>query len=277
MADLKKNEQNNKPGHSIYEQQDENEQIKNRTKWKKYVARIILIIFILFCAIQILFWSCDQCREKSILCCIRESNDKWVQYIRSLPTDEEMIEHFQKHRADFEHLAKLYREDISIGADEFTISQTMSYMKNGRIVQISNHKKNSAEPIMERVNVYAMYHDSVLWFPPDPYSDEAKQSRKEFPYKFWSEQGRRLGGVVFYYSHAPVIRFKNMEYVVKKYYFTPFPPHIKRNTIYGDLLSLPDGDWLQLYSNLNKFPSTLEKLTCVCKQIEPQWFIKMCQ
>lgn len=257
--------------------QDENVPVRNKSKWQKYIIRALLILFLLICATQVLLWNCNQCEEKTILCCIRETNDTWIQYIRSLPTDEEMIEHFQKHRADFEHLAKLYREDMSIGADEFTMSQTMSYMKNGRLVQISNHKKNAAEDVMKRINVYALYDDGELWFPPDPYSEEAKQYRKDFHYKFWSEQGRRLVGVNFYYGHAPVIRFENNEYVVKKYYYTPFPPHIKHNTKYGDLLYFPDGNWLRLYDNLNNYPPTLEKLTCVCKQIEPQWFIKMCQ
>ncbi|MEW6112143.1 MAG: hypothetical protein AB1664_08445, partial [Thermodesulfobacteriota bacterium] len=59
------------------------------------------------CKGEVGFWS-------KLWCGVAETYQDDAPYLRRLPTDEEMIAHFQKHRADFERLVQIYREDPNL-------------------------------------------------------------------------------------------------------------------------------------------------------------------
>ena len=84
-------------------------------------------------------------------------------YFRSLPSDEEMIENFRKHRADFEHLVTRYREDLSVPTHFYALVPTPEI-----------------KAMMQRISVTKVFGDAVVWMPPDPYSkDPDFQERKQ--------------------------------------------------------------------------------------------------
>lgn len=179
---------------------------------------------------------------------------------RVLPSDEEMIAHFHRHRADFERLIQIYREDPSLPNRFGMVSQPTPEM----------------ETITKRINVNWPTSDWTVWLPPDPYSEEARRVTKalQLDRKIHrgDVEGRKFSGVRIGYAHLPVRRFdKNMPEVFKGYYYTPFAPQIEN----GMLKKPVGGEWS--YPSLNTYPSRLITGDCVYRQFEPQWFIRMCQ
>jgi hypothetical protein len=77
---------------------------------------------------------------------------------RFLPNDQEMIDHFLRHREDFERLVQIYRED--------------PYLPNRS--GIVWEPTPEIEAIMKRINVDILRTDWCVWLPPDPYSEDAK-------------------------------------------------------------------------------------------------------
>jgi hypothetical protein len=62
------------------------------------------------------------CRDETgflrkLMCGASETYDKYAAYLRSLPSDEEMIANFHKYRPEFERLVRTYREDMSVPTD----------------------------------------------------------------------------------------------------------------------------------------------------------------
>jgi len=55
---------------------------------------------------------------RKLWCGITGTYEDDAPFFRSLPSDEEMIANFRKHRADFERLVQIYREDLSVPNDE---------------------------------------------------------------------------------------------------------------------------------------------------------------
>jgi hypothetical protein len=120
---------------------------------------------------------------------------------RTLPTDEQMIEHFRKHRADFDKLAQHYSRFP--GADP-----TPELMA-----------------LMDRINVTRVSHDMVTWVPTDssPHDDS-----------------RRYSGVVLHYGHPGVRKFDDyLSSVNKLYYYTPFPAPVEDGRLCRPYPSLP--------------------------------------
>jgi hypothetical protein len=120
---------------------------------------------------------------------------------RTLPTDEQMIEHFRKHRADFDKLARHYSRFP--GADP-----TPELMA-----------------LMDRINVTRVGYDMVKWVPTDssPHDDS-----------------RRYSGVVLHYGHPGVRKFDDyLSSVNKLYYYTPFPAPVEDGRLCRPYPSLP--------------------------------------
>ncbi len=189
-----------------------------------------------------------------------------LEILRFPPSDEEMIDHFRRHRADFERLVQIYREDPHLP----TRSSGIVWEPTPEI-----------EAIMKRINVDILRTDWCVWLPPDPYSEDAKTQRETLQLGRKIHRGdaeaRQYSGVLLRYAHPPVRRRGDLvEYfsrVSKGYYYTPFPPKIERGR-----LKKPFGcgaAWIS--PTLNLFPSELSSGTCVYRQFEPQWFIEMCQ
>jgi len=175
--------------------------------------------------------------------------------LRFLPSDEEMVAHFQRHRADFERLVQLYREDP----------------RRGVMIKPTREMKT----IMKRIKVNGIAPDQRIWLPPDPYSGQARREIETLRLRRKADRGdpeaRKFGGVILDYTPEPVIRLKNLSYVAKEYYYTPLVPKVE-----GGLLKTPDVNW-RIFPTLNRYPPDLWAMQCAYRQFEPQWFIRMCE
>jgi hypothetical protein len=195
------------------------------------------------------------------ICGLSHTYDEYAPYFRFLSSDEKMIRNFHKHRADFEQLVKIYREDFSIPTRLYILDTTPE-----------------VAAILKRSNVQGVVGDWILWIPPDPYSKEAREAmlkilyRKKLQHRFTSLEDRAYSGVIIAYSYFKVMRLYNGSKVSKDYYYIPFVPKIKNG-----YLATPIGDPLQIFPTLNTYPQSLRIERCVARQIEPQWFIRMCQ
>jgi hypothetical protein len=192
-------------------------------------------------------------------CAISEMYKEDAQYFRFLPSDETMIAHFQKHRADFERLVQIYQEDQS---------------PPDPVSPWSWKPTPQARAIMERIGVSWMTGDrSMIWVTPDPYSKEAGDKARTFDSKDRPET-RKFTAILFGYDHAPVKRLNEYLSQVKKYYY--YIP-VVQNTKNGFLTASSRRE--EVFPTLNTYPPDLGigDSPCAYRQFELQWFIKMCQ
>jgi hypothetical protein len=197
--------------------------------------------------------------------------DSFVPYFRRLPTDEEMVANFHKHRGDFERLARIYREDpIPVNSLGYVLPTP------------------EIQAVMERINVVHGNTDYVVWIPPDPYADwvrpdpysgpnEFEQERSRFKLKcdFPCRESRKYSGVVLT-SGPGVVKSLTYNRIKKSYYYTPFPPKIidGRLVVPATLLTGGSGG---IYPTLTKLPAGFKSGDAIYRQIEPHWYIMMYQ
>lgn len=177
--------------------------------------------------------------------------------IRSLPSDEKMIANFKEHREDFEKLVRIYQYDPSARFDAFSLVPTPQ-----------------VEAIMKRANVDLLFSDLENWVPPDPYADEARErslSSKKI--------GKNITSLCFDYAHDPVrMGINKFDHVRKGYYYTPIAPRIEKGRQYPayELLCTPNHK-MRLFKSLDNYPESFLPGECYFRQIESQWFIKLCR
>lgn len=131
--------------------------------------------------------------------------------LRPLPSDEEMITNFQRHRADFERLVQIYREDLSIPTD-FILLQPTPQIRN----------------LMSRINVDAVEGDDMVWIPPDPYSKDLSSRKQKADVDHWPQK-RKFSGVKLSYAYGEIITY-HFNLISKNYYYVPFIPQIAGRT-----------------------------------------------
>lgn len=222
------------------------------------VAYVLGVIWILQVA---WFTGYYKCREKSSIlswvhCAIVESYDFDAKFVRRLPSDEEMIANFHKHRRDLERLVEIYR--TAPPAD---------------IVHRCLSIKPETKALMERSNISLICSDNTIWIPPDPYSMDAKRDMT-IEIKTKLERGdlaaRKLCSIVLYYDHGTVVRLiDNLPRVRKVYYYTPMVPKVRN----GRLVTPWYDRWL--FPTLNRYPSELSPPYLAFRQIAAQWFIRL--
>ncbi|MEW6532819.1 MAG: hypothetical protein AB1473_18460 [Thermodesulfobacteriota bacterium] len=230
----------------------------------------IALIIVAILALQVYlngFAGVPRCKDEigfwgKLWCGVAETYEDDAPYFRGLPTDEQMIAHFRKNRADFERLVQIYRQDPKLPNRWGMVD----YQELDR----------EKQAIMARVGVNGMRGDLQSWVPPDPYSAEA-QNQVANLHLFREAQegtpkGRKYSGVILSYAHPPVIRLNaDLAWVFKGYYYTPFVPNVE-----NDRLKKPRGnEWIS--PTLNRYPSNLACGDCVYRQFEPQWFIRLCE
>ena len=183
-------------------------------------------------------------------------------YFRTLPSDEEMIANFHKHRADFERLVQIYREDLSVPTDAME-----SLVPSPEI-----------RAMMECIKVSQVRGDQVLWVPPDPYRDQPnsekdKLERESLP---GSPERRKFAGVIFRYRHQIVARIFCGGDVDKRYYYIPLVPKVLKGMLVLPA-SIPAYGNGPLLETLNTYPPDLGPFEAAYRQIERHWFIQMRQ
>lgn len=191
----------------------------------------------------------------------------WAHY-NPLLTDEEMIAHFNAHRADLEALVTSYRE-----YNKPTYSNVPNW-----------HKLPETMALMEKAGVTRVKKLGPAWHP-DPYSVEAA---KKFiqdiktgslpslrPYRtvgFWLQDPRRENDLAF------VLGSFGFQVIFKDLVHIPVIPRIEKGMLWFGIDPykgiLDEGR--RIFPTLNEYPPGWKKGECVLRQIAPQWFIRLC-
>jgi len=181
---------------------------------------------------------------------------------RELPSDAEMIAHFQTHRAEFEELVRLYQTDE-------------------RRNKVGNRQPFWTEQYTEtlfRAGIRHLSEDGALWLP-DPYFVET------------AEKARAMDVFHAYAYHGITLYVENMKFspsvrrlVWKDYFYVPVVPKVENGQLWwprsrhgGDLnRSAP------VFASLDDYPPDWlldppRGRGCVYRQIEPQWFLSLCR
>ncbi|MFH1117943.1 MAG: hypothetical protein V1792_28820 [Pseudomonadota bacterium] len=178
-------------------------------------------------------------------------------YFRNFPTDEEMIENFNKHRQAFEQLVQIYQEDPAI-----PINIVATLLPTSEV-----------EAIMKRIKVSNISDDQCVWIPPNPYSAHPRSQI----YRTDGHETRKFSGVVlsYVYEHrCAIIPDFLLPNISKKYYYIPLVPKVVNGklSLPAHLLAYGDGP---LVESLNTCPPGIGPFGCAYRQIEPHWFIRM--
>ena len=177
--------------------------------------------------------------------------------IRPLPTDEQMIANFREHRADFERLVRIYRDDPSIRVNVIGILQPTPEIK----------------AVMARINVDSVEGDGMVWMPPDPYANEPSISKQKAELNHWPQK-RKFSGVKLNYAYGTVITY-HFGLISKDYYYFPLIPRVSGGVLV--LTGSPAGGYPRVAKTLNSYPAKFPQYDCFCREIEPHWFIEMCR
>ncbi len=190
-----------------------------------------------------------------------------------LPSDEAMIENFNAHRADFVEVVRRYRE-----YDRSADKSHSFWFKEGDTLQL--YKRAGIDSI----------DDTALrpWLP-NPYSaqtakavDEEIRNAKSFQifHKYGALRITPARSPRFFSpENTNHYRWNGLVHgsLWKDYYFFPEVPRIENDELLGPIRS--DGDYsfrARVFASLNRLPPQWKDFECVYRQIEPQWFIRMC-
>ncbi len=229
------------------------------------------------------------CIAVVVICCSSMYYLLWE--FNPLPNDEEMIANFNAHRAEFEELVRRYRnyprppdKDIS-----------------------KWYREGDTQELMQRAGVARIDQHVPTWFP-NPYS---VASVKRFIEQIYNGQARKLG---LFYKYGTLRVMPVPEPIplipgnTNRYNFiSPFSPW--RGVIWKDYCHIPEiprienGELLlpwsivgkgarvpyqeidgvpvsqkrvRIFPSLNRFPEQWKSYECVYRQIEPHWFLRMC-
>ena len=187
----------------------------------------------------------------------------WWHY-NPLPSDEEMIAHFNAHRTQIEELVKSYRGFVS---------------GKGKVWgEIPANKALMAKAGVKRVKTLG-----PMWFP-NPYTiDGAK--------RFYDLMKRQHGvnellydsiGVELVNKKRPRTTFasvllSNGSYLIfKELIYFPEVPKISDGKIWWPTFTDGSTRSSRLFSTLDEYPPDWKKAECVYRKIDPNWFIYMC-
>jgi hypothetical protein len=190
-----------------------------------------------------------------------------------LPNDEEMIEHFQQHKADFEELAKLFNSG--------------KYHKY-QIRETTADETVRVRALLDTLDVDNLNYRSELWIE-NPYAENARER-----YEKWKEINWKISPVPYgtrdIYFSMRGWRYRSVSnylqaMVIKEYYYVPQPPRVAAGKLWLPLVhrkSAYSNEAVPSPSTLNRYPQEwldeggLNRYPCVYRQIEDQWFISIC-
>lgn len=201
--------------------------------------------------------------ERSVVWLVFFSWVWFVLFFNPLPSDNEMIEHLRIHRADIEELIDLHR-NYRLQPGEKPVGWT------------------SIPPIqtlLARTGIQYVHNTTGgLWLP-KPYSvDTARQA---------VEMRRRLGLYACRQYCAKRIRLADDRafilkvrygWLFKDFTYFPQPPKISGGKLWPPVNERGNSRAKgRVLKDLDRFPPRWKKGECVYRQIEPQWFIRMCR
>ncbi len=192
----------------------------------------------------------------------------WI--VNPLPSDEQMIENFKAHRADFVEAVRRYRNYPRLPNKD-----TSRWYKEGDTLEI-----------YKRAGIDRIYYSTPIWLP-NPYSIETAKcadSLVGFAYSY------KYGALKIVSATTPRINHPDQSddsgyrrntllhgVIWKDYYYFPEVPRIENGYLHGPIY--PNGNFSfcsRVLPSLNRLPFPWKDFECVYRQIEPQWFLCMC-
>jgi hypothetical protein len=225
----------------------------------------------------------------------------WRWHHPPLPSDQEMIEHFERNRPTFEKLAQEYRN--------FRGSGVFIYESSPEVYEMM--KEIGVDDISQASGQFGRWY-------PDPYSQQTQKVLKEIfirPIdKALTDEGtmailrKRLpalfegvapladvmdvaqitSAVMFSIGADPekrdigkiTLRYPD-SFLEKGFCYYPHPPQLERGHVVATGYSLVDKTYtrpgIRVLLSLDEYPTDLQRHECVIKSIDPQWFIHLCR
>ena len=198
----------------------------------------------------------------------------WVLFfVNPLPSDEEMIAHFQEHRQDIETLIQAY-----YNAPEPLPGQ--------RRVQWDASQEIQA--IKRRAGVDRINHTMGYW-PPDPYSvewakkvDDIDAGTAEGRHVLQQFEALQVDMLDRRYGQRP-LRYPADFLIWKSLFYLPAVARTHEGKLWPPVSSGPrvfgryEDDADRLLPDLTNYPPDWKKGECVYRQLDTHWFIRMCR
>lgn len=192
-------------------------------------------------------------------------------FVNPLPSDEELISHFQEHRQDLETLIKAY-----YSAPEPLPGQP----------RVQWDASPEIQAIKRRAGVDRV-HPTIGYWPPDPYSvewakkvDQIDAGTAEGRYALRQFEALQVDMLDSRYSQLPLryppLAWKSLLYiptVAQTHESKLWPPVSSRPRTFGKY----EDDADRLLPNLTNYPPDWKKGECVYRQLDTHWFIRMCR
>ena len=190
-----------------------------------------------------------------------------------LPSDEQMIENFKANRADFVEVVRRYR-NYPRPSDK----DTSFWYKEGDTLEI-----------YKRAGIDRIDYSTPIWSP-NPYSIDTAKKAKHINIQKGYDAHHYYGALKIVPATTPRINHPEQSddrsyrrntllhgVIWKDYYFFPEVPRIEN----GDLLGPINHNGKYSYRSrvlptLNRLPNHWKDFECVYRQVEPQWFLRMC-
>lgn len=185
---------------------------------------------------------------------------------RELPSDAEMIVHFQAHQADFDELVRLYQ----------TNTGHVWRHQDGKLLPFETDEYKA---LLKRLGLLGLSSDGAIWLP-DPYSAEtAVKARKMDAFHAYAHHGILIS------TGTPKFSSRLGRRVMKGYFYVPVVPKIEngllwwprsryKGTLHRSSRVLESLDDYPVGWSLE--PPQPRRGECVFRQFESQWFLRLC-
>lgn len=193
---------------------------------------------------------------------IRSFNRGFVLSLTPVPSDEEMIDHFNQHRADFERYVDGFRSLHARG-------QTREWEKTEPVASLKR-----------RANISWLSTLSMGYWIDDPYSvDGFERSKKIFQTSTLAENEARYSAIAVSLNDD---RFHSIKrkygHVWKTYLHFPQAPKIDKGSLVippGPIHPSYIGKSYFVVDSLNHYPENWDG-RCHLRRLDSQWFIELC-
>jgi len=231
-------------------------------KIKSYFFKLIIgyILFVMVCTVGLIIYSSEPLGAILVVDQLLVTGPIKRLFMKPISSDEEMVKIFYQHRKSFERLVEIHRNECFYDKDR---------------------KKDASEEkrLQELIGIKKLVSSNLDKWVPAPYSQEARQFRKQFSRKI-SDQS--YADITHYCRYgAPKFAFENysLDYFYKGWIYFPVAPRINGGELLVPGRSYGSLSRYQMYDNLADLNWILRfKLgySCVYRKIEPQWFLFVC-
>lgn len=205
-------------------------------------------------------------------------------FFNPLPSDEKMITHFQTHRAEFETLVKdfqlytYYPERISfksIPENSVRIKKTAILSLQKRGLWFPNTKVAwQYDMLLNKIKQRQIANNKLIRDRKRKRLDLLNENKSKFPYE-------RYKGIVLTMMQTrsfsrPVLRWVGLRQASKQYMYIPHNGATEDGLLRQIEFNGSDSLTYSIYDSLTSYPFFWATGECVFRQIEPQWFIRMC-